>query len=160
MSLRKDVLGLLNEQIWLENYSSYYYLRLSIEFAKNGYKGISKFFIDQSTEERDHLFKLIEYVTDRGETPTLPQYNYMEEKEEDFDVLKYFKDSLHQEKQVTSSIKNILNKSREHNDVFTEDLMNWFVKEQFEEETKFLDIIDRINILGDNLWKLDEELSN
>jgi len=160
MSLRKDVLSLLNEQIWLENNSSYYYLKLSIEFAKKGYKGISKFFLDQSNEEREHLFKLIQYILDRGESPTLPQYNYMEEKEEDFDVLKFFKDSLFQERQVTSTVKEILNKSREYNDIFTEDLMNWYVKEQFEEETKFLNLIDRITILGDNLWKLDDEISN
>ncbi len=106
------------------------------------------------------MLKLIQYVIDREETPSLPQYNYMEEKDEVFDVLKHFKDSLFQERQVTSSVQNILSKAREHNDVFTEDLMVWYVKEQFEEETKFLDIIDKISILKDELWKLDEELSN
>jgi ferritin len=160
MALRKDVLSMINEQIWLENNSSFFYLKLSIEFANNGYNGISKFFLDQSNEEREHMLKLIQYVIDREETPTLPQYNYMEEKDEVFDVLKHFKDSLFQERQVTSSVQSILSKAREHNDVFTEDLMVWYVKEQFEEETKFLDIIDKISILKDDLWKLDEELSN
>lgn len=160
MALRKDVLSMINEQIWLENNSSFFYLKLSVEFANNGYNGISKFFLDQSNEEREHMLKLIQYVIDREETPSLPQYNYMEEKDEVFDVLKHFKDSLFQERQVTSSVQNILSKAREHNDVFTEDLMVWYVKEQFEEETKFLDIIDKISILKDELWKLDEELSN
>ena len=88
MALRKDVLSMINEQIWLENNSSFFYLKLSIEFANNGYNGISKFFLDQSNEEREHMLKLIQYVIDREETPTLPQYNYMEEKDEVFDVIR------------------------------------------------------------------------
>jgi ferritin len=51
--LNKEVIELLNNQIWLENRASFFYLRLSVEFNKNGYFGISKFFLNQSNEERD-----------------------------------------------------------------------------------------------------------
>ena len=57
--LHKEIVSLLNEQIWLENHASFYYLNLSIEFSNNGFNGISTFFLNQSQEERLHMTKII-----------------------------------------------------------------------------------------------------
>ena len=51
-TLDKEIINLINEQIWLENNASFYYLYLSTQFNLNGYSGISKFFLEQSNEER------------------------------------------------------------------------------------------------------------
>ena len=59
--LNKKIIDLINEQIWLENNASFYYLHLSIQFSINGFGGISNFFKEQSEEEREHMIKLIEY---------------------------------------------------------------------------------------------------
>ncbi len=53
--LSDTIVNLINEQIWLENNAAFYYLYLSIEFDKNGFNGISTFFLNQSHEEREHL---------------------------------------------------------------------------------------------------------
>ena len=148
--LSKEIITLINEQIWLENNASFYYLYLSTQFNENGYGGISKFFLEQSEEEREHMIKLMNYLLDQDATPTIPNYNYMEEMEEDFDILTHFENCLHNERKVTQSVNNIVNKCKEVNDIQTENFMQWFVTEQLEEEVKFKSIIDDLKIIGDN----------
>lgn len=77
-----------------------FYLNLATEFASRGFNGISTFFFNQSEEERSHMLKLIDYVLESDETPTIPQYNYLESFSEDFDVLLHFQNSLSQEKKL------------------------------------------------------------
>ena len=42
--LNKEIINLINEQIWLENHASFYYLKLSIKFSIEGFGGIVNFF--------------------------------------------------------------------------------------------------------------------
>ena len=159
--LNKEVLSLINEQIWLENNASFYYLKLSIDFNEKGFNGISNFFLTQSHEERDHMIKLISYVMEKDSLPALPQYNFMEDTEETFNVLSHFEDSLHNEKEVTSAINKIVSKCKEVGDHTTENFMQWFVNEQREEENKFKEIIDNLKMIGDDglgLYHLNREL--
>jgi ferritin len=159
--LTKEIVSLINEQIWLENNASFYYLYLSTQFKENGYNGISKFFLEQSNEERDHMLKLMDYLLDQDEQPLIPNYNFMEDLDEKFNILSHFKNSLYNERKVTQSINTIINKCKELNDIQTESFMQWFVTEQMEEESKFKDIIDDLKIIGDNgggLFELNKHL--
>ncbi len=160
-ALDKQVISLLNEQIWLENNASFYYLYLSNQFGENGYNGISKFFLEQSNEEREHMLKIMEYMLDQDSQPLIPNYNFMEDLDEEFDILSHFQNSLYNERQVTESINKIVTKCKEINDVNTENFMQWFVIEQREEETKFKSIIDDLKIIGDSgsgLYELNKQL--
>ena len=71
--MNEVVLELINEQIWLENHSSCFYLNLAIEFGNRGFNGISTFFFNQAEEERQHMLKLMNYVLERDEKPQIPQ---------------------------------------------------------------------------------------
>lgn len=162
-TLDKEITSLINEQIWLENNASFYYLYLHTQFNKNGYSGISKFFLEQSNEERQHMLKLIEYLLDKGITPKIPNYNYLEELDEHFDVLSHFENSLLNEIRVTQSINGIITKCKEKGDVNTENFMQWFVVEQREEENKFKSIIDDIKIIGGSgsgMYELNRQLGS
>ena len=154
--LNKEVIDLLNGQIWLENRASFYYLRLSAEFNKNGYFGISKFFLNQSNEEREHMIKIFEYLKEQECEPIIPNYNFLEEDEGKFDILCLFEDSLIGEREVTKSINKILSKCKEVGDYTTENFLQWFVTEQREEENKFKEIIDNLKIIGNNSLGLYE----
>ena len=159
--LHKEIISLINEQIWLENNASFYYLDLAIKFDKGGFGGISTFFSKQSEEEREHMLLLFHYLLEKDSTPQLPQYNFMEETEDEFDVLGYFIDSLDNERKVTNSINKIVSKCKEVGDHTTENFMQWFVTEQREEELKFKNIIDDLTIIGDDgvgLYKINKEL--
>ena len=159
--LNKKIIDLINEQIWLENNASFYYLYLSNQFSLNGFGGISDFFKEQSTEEREHMLKLIDYLLDEDATPQIPNYNFMEDMDEDFNVLTHFENSLINEKRVSESIHQIVNECKEIGDIKTENFMQWFVIEQREEENKFKDIIDDLKIIGDDrggLYQINKEL--
>ena len=154
--LNKEVIELLNGQIWLENRASFYYLRLSAEFNKNGYFGISKFFLNQSNEEREHMIMLFEYLKEQESEPIIPNYNFLEEDEGEFDILCLFEDSLIGEREVTKSINKVISKCKEVGDYTTENFLQWFVTEQREEENKFKEIIDNLKIIGNNTLGLYE----
>ena len=148
--LNKEVIELLNGQIWLENRASFYYLRLSAEFNKNGYFGISKFFLNQSNEEREHMIMLFEYLKEQESEPIIPNYNFLEEDEGEFDILCLFEDSLIGEREVTKSINKVISKCKEVGDYTTENFL------QREEENKFKEIIDNLKIIGNNTLGLYE----
>jgi ferritin len=159
--MNEVVLDLINEQIWLENHSSCFYLNLAIEFGDRGFNGISKYFFNQSEEEREHMLKLMNYVLERDEKPKIPQYNYTEGFDDGFDLLLHFSNSLQQEKEVSKVVGKIVYAAREVNDVMTDNYMQWFVNEQREEEAKFKDIIDKLKMVGDSglaIYEIDKEL--
>ena len=159
--MNKEVLELLNEQIWLENHSSNYYLNLAIDFESQGLKGMSTFFFNQSEEETTHKLKLIHYILERGGKPILPKYNYTEPYEEVFDVLFHFDNSLVQEKKISDQVSKVIYKCREVQDIMTDNFMQWYVTEQMEEENKFNDILDKLKMVGDNglgIYEIDKEL--
>jgi ferritin len=159
--MNKEVLSLLNEQIWVENSASFFYLKLSKLFNENNYFGITNFFVEQSNEERNHMMKIFSYVLEQEGEPVIPQYNLIEESELEFNILNLFELSLSNEKKVTNSINKIISKCREVGDYTTENFLQWFVIEQREEENKFKEIIDNLRIIGDNsvgLYELNKSL--
>ena len=105
----------------------------------------------------------MDYLLDQDATPLIPNYNFMEDLDEKFNVLTHFENSLLNERKVTESINNIVNKSKELNDIQTENFMQWFVTEQLEEEVKFKGIIDDLKIIGNSgsgLYELNKQLGS
>jgi ferritin len=101
------------------------------------------------------------YVMEKECTPTLPQYNFMEDDENEFNVLSHFENSLYNEREVTASIHKIVAKCKEVGDYTTENFMRWFVTEQREEENKFKEIIDNLKIIGNDgvgLYEINKNL--
>jgi ferritin len=160
--MNEEVLSLLNEQIWLENTASYFYLTLSKKFSENNYYGISKFFLNQSNEEREHMLKLFEYILEQESEPIVPNYNYLDETELEFNILYLFEMSLLNERKVTNSINKVISKCKEVGDYTTENFLQWFVIEQREEENKFKEIIDNLKIVGEDrvgLYEINKSLN-
>ncbi len=146
--LNKEVLSLLNNQIWIENMSSYYYLKLSVLCNENGFNGVSKFFLEQSNEEREHMMKIFNYMLEQDTEPVVPSYNYIEEEGIiDFNLLTLFENSLTNEKEITNSINELVIKCKEVGDSRTENFLSWFVEEQNEEEQKFKDLVEDLKII-------------
>ena len=160
--MNKEVLSLLNEQIWLENTASYFYLNLCRKFSENRYGGISKFFLNQSNEEREHAIKLFEYILEQEAEPIVPNYNYMDDEDLEFNILSLFEMSLSNERKVTNSINKIISKCKEVGDYTTENFLQWFITEQREEENKFKEIIDNLKIVGEDkvgLYEINKSLN-
>ena len=72
------------------------------------------------------------------------------------------KEGYKHEQYVTSLINNIYSAAYEERDFRTMQFLDWFVKEQGEEETNASDLIKKMELFGDDaksLYMLDSELA-
>ena len=158
--INEKVKEVLNEQINKEFYAAYLYLAMSAHFDKMGLFGFANWTKVQAREEVDHGMIIFNYLIDRDCKVTLKQIETP-----DFDSsspVAVFENILSHEKSVTSSIECIAYMSQEECDMATRHFINWYLIEQVEEEKNVKDIIDRLNLFGEekcSLYLMDDELS-
>ena len=157
--LDKKVSGLLNAQINKELFSAYIYLDISNYFYDQGLEGFGSWYKIQAKEEQDHADLILQYLQNNGEKITLeaidkPNHSYTA-----------FKDallvSLRHERYVTELIHAIYAAAVEVKDYRTMQFLDWFVKEQGEEEKNTEDMIKKYDLFGSDakaLYMLDNEL--
>jgi ferritin len=157
--LKKAVEKALNNQVAMEEFAARSYLSLGLWADHNGFEGTAKFFYIQSQEEYGHMRKFIEFILDAGGKPKLSTY---EEPIPDGTSFKnLFETGLKHEKAVTKSIHGMVELAWKEKDLPAFEFLQWFVKEQVEEEANFQKILDKIEILekhGGSLYMLDREL--
>jgi ferritin len=157
--LEKTVASLLNEQIMKELYSAYLYLDMANYYSDLGLDGFENWFYIQAQEERDHAMLMRTYLLNNGEKVTLLPIAAPDEQYLDFgDPLTK---AYEHEKTVTESIHNIYAASLAVHDYRTIEFLNWFVKEQGEEEKNTTDLITKFKLFGRDakgLYELDQEL--
>lgn len=151
----------INEQINAEFWSAYLYLSMSVHFANKGLPGFANWFKVQFQEEQDHAMKLINYLIAKGNKITLKP---IEEVTTSWDsLLAAFEDTLAHEKVVTGMINNLVRIARSEDDYATENILQWFVTEQVEEEETAQEMIDSLKLIGDNgfgVYTMDKELAS
>ncbi len=161
MSLSTIVENALNEQIEIEGNASNFYLALAYWCDHRALAGCKEFFIRQFDEERMHMMKIYEYLSEAGNYPIT---GAMEKPNVDFDSIKeVFAVVLEQERKVTRSIHKIVKLCYEESDFSTLQFLQWYVEEQREEEVLIQSILDRIQVIGDgsqSLYYIDKEVSD
>lgn len=158
--LDKKVSKLLNEQINKELYSAYLYLDMSSYFEDRGLNGFANWYMIQAQEERDHAMLFYQYLHNNGEKVTLEAIGKPDKKfKKDMDVLKA---GLEHEEYVTSLINAIYDAAYTVKDFRTMQFLDWFIKEQGEEETNANDMITKMELFGSDpkgLYMLNQELA-
>lgn len=155
----KKVEGALNEQMKKEIYSSYLYLAMAAHFESVNLRGLARWMRVQSQEEYGHGMKIFDYLVERGGKVILQQIDAPQMKWES--TRKVFEDAYQHEQKVTRSISDLVELSKTGNDHATEVFLQWFVKEQVEEEASALDIVQKLRLIGNEgaaLFMLDGEL--
>ena len=157
--MNETVHALLNQQINKEFYSAYLYLEFSNYFEDVGLDGFANWYMIQAQEERDHAMLFYRYLQNENQKVTLEA---IEKPEKSFschmDVLQA---GLTHEKYVTSLINDIYAAAYEVKDFRTMQFLDWFVKEQGEEETNANDLITKMELFGSDpksLYMLNQEL--
>jgi ferritin len=153
------VASLLNEQINKEFYSAYLYLDMANFYNAKGLDGFSNWFEIQAKEEQDHAMLMYEYLHNNDETVTLeaiakPDKVYGE-------LIEPLKAALEHEKYVTASIHTIYAAAKAGDDFRAMQFLDWFVKEQGEEEKNADDMIKKFELYGSDpkgLYALNQEL--
>ena len=155
----RNVSELLNDQINKEFYSGYLYLDMANFYASKGLDGFANWFDIQAKEEQAHAMLFYKYMQNNSEKVTLgaiakPDKEYVE-------LIDPLKAAYEHEQYVTSLIHNLYAEAQKVNDYRTVQFLDWFVKEQGEEEKNTSDLLTKMEIFGcdgKGLYMLDSEL--
>jgi ferritin len=155
----KELETAINKQINAEFWSAYLYLSMSTWCAHEGLPGFANWFKVQFQEEQDHAQKFMNYLIAKGNKVELMPIEKVETSWGS--VLKTFEDTLEHERVVTSLINNLVSLARKENDYATENMLQWFVNEQVQEEEAAQAILDALKLIGSNgfgVYTMDKEL--
>ncbi|MEI8330069.1 MAG: ferritin [Methanomicrobiales archaeon] len=149
----------LNKQVNREYYSGYLYLAMSAYFESVNMKGFAKWMRVQAKEELAHGDKFLDYLIARGGKVTLGDIEAPKAKW--ISAGKVFEEVHAHEQKVTGMINSLVDLAIMEKDHATFELLQWFVKEQVEEEKYSSEILEQIKIVGDvtgHLFYLDHHL--
>ena len=156
----KKVHELLNQQINKEFYSAYLYLQFSNYFKAAGLDGFANWYMIQAQEERDHALLFYTYLQNENQTVTL---DAIAKPDKVFTShMEVLQAGLEHEEYVTSLIHDIYSAAYDVRDFRTMQFLDWFVKEQGEEETNAHDLISKMELFGSDpksLYMLNQELA-
>ena len=158
-SLSEEMESLLNNQVKMEAKSSAIYLAMAAFCDQLGFENSSDFFYTQAEEERGHMLKIFKYIADVGGTPISPEVTEVPQEFENFRGV--FESALEQEIEVTKAINKILSTAYKEGDHATANFLQWFVKEQQEEEftaRKRVELFDVIGEEGIGRYMIDQKL--
>ena len=156
----KKLAELLNQQVNKEFYSAYLYLDMSNYYADQDLDGFANWYKIQAQEERDHALLFMEYLQNNNESVTLEA---IEKPDKVFNTLMDpLEAGAEHERYVTSLINDIYAVAYELKDFRTMQFLDWFVKEQGEEEKTADSLIKKYKLFGDDpksLYLLNQELA-
>ena len=140
MKLGQIVLDAVQAQITLEELSSRVYIDMANWCGFAGYSGAQAFFNKRASEELTHRDKIIAFLLDCNYMPKLtpvPAPGYAINSLEDC-----VKNGLAHEQKVSAAILEIMRKAdMEPEDHNAEAFFQWFVNEQREEESIYIDLM-------------------
>ncbi len=159
--LSKKIESLLNQQVELEASSSQYYLAMASWAEVKGYNGVSKFLYKHADEERLHMLKLIMFVNERGGHGLVPKLaappaNFK-------GIQEVFEQILKHEIHVSGEINKLVDRCLAEKDYTTHNFLQWYVSEQIEEEALARNILDKLNLIGNDkggMYLFDRDLQS
>ncbi|WP_299157470.1 ferritin [uncultured Tenacibaculum sp.] len=146
--LSKKIEEALNKQIKIEAESSQVYLSMACWAETQGFEGVAQFMYAHSDEERMHMLKLVKFVNERGGHA---QVSALAAPPLEFGSFKdMFQTLFDHEVMVSKSINDLVHITLEERDYATHNFLQWYVSEQIEEEALARNILDKINLIGDD----------
>lgn len=162
--LSKTLAAALNGQVTKEAYASQIYLSYAAWADGQGMAGLANFLFRHAQEERNHMMKILEYILKRGgkviitAIPAPP--------EAPAGINNCFEKIFTHEVDNTKAVYKIAKMSLTEEDWATWNFMQWFVKEQTEEEMLVMNLLNKMKIAGgekitnDALYSFDKDLEN
>ena len=152
----------LNAQMTREAHAAQIYLSYGAWAENLGYGGVANFLFRHAQEERNHMMKILEYILKRGAEVKVtaipaPPPNPT-------NIQNCFEKIFEHEVDNTNAVYKVVKMSFTEEDWATWNFMQWFVKEQTEEETLAQELLDKIKIAGgkdmdhNTLYSLDRDL--
>jgi len=158
--LNAKVVELLNQQINKEFYSAYLYLDFSNYYYDQELNGFGNWYKIQAQEERDHAMLFLQYLQNNGEKVSLEAIAKPDVALTDNRAV--LEAGLNHERYVTSLIHDIYDAAYSVKDFRTMQFLDWFVKEQGEEEKNADGLVKKYDLYGNDpksLYMLDNEMA-
>ena len=149
-----------SNQINAELYSEYLYLIMKTYFKKANLQGFANWFDVQVQEEHAHGMGMYDYVLERGGDIEFKAIEKPEMKGKN--IIEIMEEVLHHEKWVTSNINTLTDVAEEVKDRAAVSFLDWYIKEQVEEEANVSKVIATLKLIGDDkhaLLMYDKELA-
>ena len=115
---------------------------------------MAAFFYAQALEERDHAMMMVQYLLDTDAPVRIP--GVPAPVSEFADVVEPVRLALKQEQTVTEQVNGLLRTAREEHDYASEQLMQWFGKEQVEEVATMGDLLAVVSRSREDLNDIEE----
>ncbi len=159
--ISKKMQDALNRQINEEMFSFYLYLSMSADFQSKNLMGSGAWMNAQSKEEMAHAKKFFHFIIERGGEIELlpiakPQKSWKT-------PLEAFKDAEKHEQHITKCIHSLVDLAIKEKDYATQNLLQWFVNEQVEEEASVGAIVAKLEMVSESkngLYMIDKELGS
>jgi len=158
--LDKKLEKAFNVQINKELYSEYLYLSMKAVFAELKLAGFTNWMDVQVQEERAHAAGMYDYVITRNSHLEFDAIAKPEIKGKT--PLEVFEQILEHEEYVTASINELMDVADEVKDRAAISFLDWYIKEQVEEEANVGSVLAKLKLIGDDkqaLFNLDKELA-
>jgi len=157
--ISEQMVEALNKQLNKEFYSAYLYLNISNYFYNQDLNGYGNYFTVSAQEEEAHASLIRDYLIYQGAMVELeaiqkPAVNLS-------DVKQILELVVAHERGITKSIYEIYTLAEAEKDYATRQYLDWFVKEQVEEESQAEAMVKRYELFGKEgkgLMQLDNEL--
>jgi ferritin len=138
----------LNGQLNAELYSAYLYLSMAAFFESISLPGFANWMRVQFQEEQFHAMKFYDYIIERDgkvllKTIEAPPHEWNS-------PLGIFEATLKHEQKVTGLINELVNLSTEEKDHAANNFLQWFVKEQVEEEGNVNKVLGQLQLVKDS----------
>ncbi len=150
----------INDQIKNELFSGHLYLSMAAYCASLDLDGFCNFFIVQEQEERFHAMKFFHYLLEQDRDVKV--YG-LDQPQMEFDSLEQVVEEAYKhEQKVTGMINDLMSLAKKEDDYATQNLLNWYIDEQVEEEASMLGLLKKIKLVGDKghgIMMLDRELA-
>ena len=158
--LSEKMAAALNAQVNAELYSAYLYLSMSAYLESVKLPGFGHWMRAQAGEEQEHAMKLYGHVVERGGHVLLEA---VPQPATEWDSpLAAFQAAFGHEQKVTKMIADLVAAAEAEGDGEAVAFLQWFVKEQVEEEASADEVVQKLTLAGgrpDALRMLDDALS-
>jgi bacterioferritin B len=145
--ISRNLARAINEQIGNEFGAQMQYLSIAAHFRQRQLTLLSKLFVEQAEEEKQHAMKFIRYLLDTKadlRIPAIPApkptFASAEEATET---------ALSWEQEVTKQITGLMEIAVKDNDYMSQSFLQWFIDEQLEEVVKMDRLLSVIRASGE-----------
>jgi ferritin len=151
----------LNDQVTAEWYSANLYMAMSAYFQAENLPGFANWMYVQAQEELTHGMKLYNFVNEAGGRPVIQGIEKPPAEWESAEAA--FRDAFAHEQKVTGLINSLVDLAVSEKEHAANNMLQWFVEEQVEEEASVDEVLKKIERAGDGagaLFMIDRELGS